>query len=973
MDGTTTDWGETALAFLDESGVTALTSDIKNLTDAAYPRQGAIADQYDSTATYAVGDYCIKDGLLYKCTTVISTAEAWNVQHWSATSAADEFGNAVYIDYNDVDLFDGFYKLSAMVNAGKIVYIVYDNRIFEFYRISSTEIMFQSVYVTQTGSSFVDKLNHEYLSWGTDMGGGHGIFETEIPQPLTHCFSLNVTNTNDVYSVDGYSMFSAALGSAFDKAQFELIYDKKRFYLGTRYVDTTVSPNIGYLVFNRVFTDSGVTKIGTFTVSGNVSSFTTWANATVAYTEEEISGNNIIVLRLLKNGSFGPLPIIPSDVLTITGATDITEICDESKTVVLANCCQLDGVEYFRLDDYVSEVWQETNYVDGSYVTTEVTRYTVTFKLISTHPNSGSATVLKKIVATGEINTNNNLADVSVTYSETPLNPLPSVTASDNGKVLQVANGEWAKGDAPGGNFVVTVTYGSQTSYQYVSDKTFEEISSAIQGGQTVFIIYNSYIYSLRNYDVNNIYFSRESVSSYTIYQYTFRVYLNNSNTVLSFTTSTMSRPTVPSPLTPSCCIRVMYDDSEEQYYVYSSTNSDISYYFDNIVCDYYLVYGDPSPYGNSDTSSETYQLVHRYVTNSPTRTGHLVFKKVVEESGVKKIKTFTVEDNEWNNYNDLQNAVVTYSEEEISGLPSGGTQGQVLTADGNGGASWSDPSAGTFVVTITGNGGMYTPTYPYTADHTVTEIYNAYASGQAVEARFVTNASGNISEAYRPTHMSSNQIYFESPGSYYSSGLGGRILSVRRFTMTGASSSSATYSEDEQAMPFVPDEWIIRLMGDGQVNPYSILTYKNGAYFADSITSDLLIGGEESAGGFKNLRLITGHVSGGYVDEGRQEYRLSDFHIKEITSSDPMWEDWMGYINVVRRVSFSFYTMAEDDGNIVAKTVKMETYLCYEDGGWVHERDVSEDNVTYYPDRVITCTEASLVGGGIPASGVSF
>lgn len=49
-----------------------------------------IADPYDSTATYAVGDYCAYNGLFYRCTTAISVAEAWNANHWTQTVVVDE-------------------------------------------------------------------------------------------------------------------------------------------------------------------------------------------------------------------------------------------------------------------------------------------------------------------------------------------------------------------------------------------------------------------------------------------------------------------------------------------------------------------------------------------------------------------------------------------------------------------------------------------------------------------------------------------------------------------------------------------------------------------------------------------------------------------------------------------------------------------------------------------------------------------
>lgn len=53
-------------------------------------QEDMITDAYSSSSTYAVGDYCIYGNTLYKCTTAISTVEAWNSAHWSAVTVADE-------------------------------------------------------------------------------------------------------------------------------------------------------------------------------------------------------------------------------------------------------------------------------------------------------------------------------------------------------------------------------------------------------------------------------------------------------------------------------------------------------------------------------------------------------------------------------------------------------------------------------------------------------------------------------------------------------------------------------------------------------------------------------------------------------------------------------------------------------------------------------------------------------------------
>lgn len=49
-----------------------------------------IADDYDSTATYSVNDYAIYEGVLYKCTSAITTAETFTPAHWQSVLVMDE-------------------------------------------------------------------------------------------------------------------------------------------------------------------------------------------------------------------------------------------------------------------------------------------------------------------------------------------------------------------------------------------------------------------------------------------------------------------------------------------------------------------------------------------------------------------------------------------------------------------------------------------------------------------------------------------------------------------------------------------------------------------------------------------------------------------------------------------------------------------------------------------------------------------
>ena len=61
-----------------------------------------IAPAYDSTKTYAVGDLCSKDNVVYECSTAITTAEAWTAGHWTAKSLG-EVVSTLKQDFNELE------------------------------------------------------------------------------------------------------------------------------------------------------------------------------------------------------------------------------------------------------------------------------------------------------------------------------------------------------------------------------------------------------------------------------------------------------------------------------------------------------------------------------------------------------------------------------------------------------------------------------------------------------------------------------------------------------------------------------------------------------------------------------------------------------------------------------------------------------------------------------------------------------
>ena len=94
--------------YLDETGL----GKVKQIFDNTYANQSALAPVYDPTLTYEVGDLCMYNGKIYKCTSAISTPEAWTAAHWQVTSIDEETKDLKEADV-DVD-WTGMLKYSGV-------------------------------------------------------------------------------------------------------------------------------------------------------------------------------------------------------------------------------------------------------------------------------------------------------------------------------------------------------------------------------------------------------------------------------------------------------------------------------------------------------------------------------------------------------------------------------------------------------------------------------------------------------------------------------------------------------------------------------------------------------------------------------------------------------------------------------------------------------------------------------------------
>lgn len=66
---------------------------IEDYLDTMVDPNDNLAETYDETATYEVGDYCVYNGVLYKCITAIDEAEEFDIEKWDHVLITDEMGS----------------------------------------------------------------------------------------------------------------------------------------------------------------------------------------------------------------------------------------------------------------------------------------------------------------------------------------------------------------------------------------------------------------------------------------------------------------------------------------------------------------------------------------------------------------------------------------------------------------------------------------------------------------------------------------------------------------------------------------------------------------------------------------------------------------------------------------------------------------------------------------------------------------
>lgn len=143
-----------------------------------------IAPAYSTSSTYKVGNYCIYNGYLYRCTTAITTAEEWTAAHWVSVKLGD-------------DVADLKRALNDTNRAGKIPFDVHENTVLttngeEIYNAVIRVVYFD---ITNTGVYFIHNCNRKGLAAtsyaGYDSNGDYVSDGITIGQrDFSHSFAI---------------------------------------------------------------------------------------------------------------------------------------------------------------------------------------------------------------------------------------------------------------------------------------------------------------------------------------------------------------------------------------------------------------------------------------------------------------------------------------------------------------------------------------------------------------------------------------------------------------------------------------------------------------------------------------------------------------------------------------------------------------------------------------------------------------
>lgn len=218
-------WAEEAADSADDAADSATAAQEAASTASAAYGTDLLAPDFSTTSTYAVGDYVIHSGDLYRCTTAVTTAGEWNNSSWTQVAVGGEVGalkSAINVLEPTASASDvGKYLKAKTVSNGKVT---------------------------------------EY-EFGAASGGG---LTADIKTALLACFANVAWIGND--GQDYYDALESALNPPAGLSSISAVYTQS----GTVYTTDTLNSLKPDLVVTAYYEDGTTETVTTYTLSGTL-------------------------------------------------------------------------------------------------------------------------------------------------------------------------------------------------------------------------------------------------------------------------------------------------------------------------------------------------------------------------------------------------------------------------------------------------------------------------------------------------------------------------------------------------------------------------------------------------------------------------------------------------------------------------------------------------------------------------------
>ena len=509
-------------------------------------------------------------------------------------------------------------------------------------------------------------------------------------------------------------------------------------------------------------------------------------------------------------------------VSTITEPfSDIVAAISAGKNIVL-----IDGLTkreyslYEYANNYAYFAWSKTNsvgsnsdYAEINYMNVYVKQATNSEAAICSRMKWGAKTLytgpqIKAIVlpqggSTDQILAKSSNDDYAVAW--TTIHDIPA--GGSAGQVLAKSSNDnyavaWSSIDA---GMKVTVTKSGST---YSADKTFAEITNALNNNINVYVVYSNYVYFLSTIESSYISFTYKNIDNYnyTINQRSIFIYSSGNVSYSSTNTPIPSLTEVANSLmlviekttnnnTVSYSIdglqAAWYPSQNFERYFYDLYNrGSSSYYLQAKIYEKKTNYDSEAGYSETlDNNFELYDLADAWFDSkwdddigSYGYFPHFRFTRIYDDNGIKKLATLSVDakDNaSWNpgseDVSDIYYSV-SYSEEQLGGVA-------------------------TLVVNITQSGSTFS------SDTSISQIHDAFLDGKQIYAKYVygiyqLSSLTNYEACFTMCTVGTNNIdgtqirVYNSNGNTRVAFLGKSLSTLKRYTFYFTyDSSQNTYS----------------------------------------------------------------------------------------------------------------------------------------------------------------------------------